>query len=158
MKKISWLLLLFILLEIFSSCLKNEICSPVIIELQAGIYTLEEMDGIIDTIPSKLDLITLTGLSIEDDYLLFDATDIDVLSLPLNNSTNESSFILSIGETKDTIRFTYEKYLLFNSIKCGVAYTYTITGIDYSTNLLQDIILTKPEIDVISAENIQLVF
>lgn len=158
MKKISWLLLLFILLGIFSSCLKNEICSPVVIELQAGIYTFEETDGIIDTIPSKLDLITLTGLSMEDDYLLFDATDIDVLSLPLNNSTNESSFILSIGETKDTIRFTYEKYLLFNSIKCGVAYTYTITGIDYSTNLLQDIILTKPEIDVISAENIQLVF
>lgn len=143
---------------IFSSCLKNEICSPVVIELQAGIYTFEETDGIIDTIPSKLDLITLRGLSIEDDYLLFDATDIDVLSLPLNNSTNESSFILSIGETKDTIRFTYEKYLLFNSVKCGVAYTYTITGINYSTNLLQDIILTKPEIDVISAENIQLVF
>jgi hypothetical protein len=150
--------LLFILLGIFSSCLKNEICSPVVIELQAGIYTFEETDGIIDTIPSKLDLITLTGLSMEDDYLLLEATDIDVFSLPLNNSINESSFILSIGDTKDTIRFTYDKHLLFNSVKCGVAYTYTITDIDYTTNLLQNIVLTKPEIDVISAENIQLVF
>ncbi len=158
MKRITWLILSFLLLGIFSSCLKNEICSPVVIELQAGIYTLEEVDGLINTIPATINIDTLNGLLMEDNYLLLNETGIDLLSLPLNDSINESSFVFSFGNTKDTIHFTYDKQILFNSVKCGVSYTYTITNIDFSTNLLQDIILINPEIDVISTENIQLVY
>ena len=158
MRRITWLILSILLLGIFSSCLKNEICSPVVIELQAGIYTFEEVDGLIDTVPATINIDTLSGLFMEDNYLLSDETGIDLLSLPLNDSINESSFIFSFGETKDTIHFTYDKELLFNSVKCGISYTYTITKIDFSSNLLQDIILINPEIDVISTENIQLVF
>jgi hypothetical protein len=158
LKKITWLILSFLLLGIFSSCLKNEICSPVVIELQAGIYAFTESDGIMDTVPTTINIDTLSGLFMEDNYLLLDETGVDLLSLPLNDSINESSFILSFGEIKDTIHFTYNKELLFNSVKCGISYTYTITNFDFSTNLLQDIILIKPEIDVISTENIQLVF
>lgn len=158
LKRITWLILSFLVLGVFSSCLKNEICSPVLIELQAGIYTFEEKDGLIDTIPASINIDTLSGLFMGGNYLLLDEKDIELLSLPLNNSINESSYIFSFGEIKDTIHFTYDKQVLFNSVKCGVSYTYTITNIDFSTNLLQDIILINPEIDVISTENIQLVF
>lgn len=158
LKRITWLILSFLVLGVFSSCLKNEICSPVLIELQAGIYTFEEKDDLIDTIPASINIDTLSGLFMGGNYLLLDEKDIELLSLPLNNSINESSYIFSFGEIKDTIHFTYDKQVLFNSVKCGVSYTYTITNIDFSTNLLQDIILINPEIDVISTENIQLVF
>lgn len=158
LKRITWLILSFLVLGVFSSCLKNEICSPVLIELQAGIYTFEEKDDLIDTIPASINIDTLSGLFMGGNYLLLDEKDIELLSLPLNNSINESSYIFSFGEIKDTIHFTYDKQVFFNSVKCGVSYTYTITNIDFSTNLLQDIILINPEIDVISTENIQLVF
>lgn len=158
LKRITWLILSFLVLGVFSSCLKNEICSPVLIELQAGIYTFEEKDDLIDTLPASINIDTLSGLFMGGNYLLLDEKDIELLSLPLNNSINESSYIFSFGEIKDTIHFTYDKQVLFNSVKCGVSYTYTITNIDFSTNLLQDIILINPEIDVISTENIQLVF
>jgi hypothetical protein len=147
-----------VVLGFSSSCLKNEICSPYIIDLQAGIYNFSESDGIIDTIPSKIDLDTLYGITLEDNYLLLNSTDTETLNFPLNDASTECSFILSFGHTKDTIHFIYEKHLLFNSVKCGVSYTYSIINIAYSTNLLQEIILINSEIDVNSAENIQLVF
>lgn len=159
MKKITWFILSFLLLGIFSSCLKNEICSPVTIELQAGIYTFEEENGsIIDTVASQIDIDSIFGLSNENNNLLINESNVNLISFPLNDSLNKSSFVLSTGNTADTIHFSYEKHVLFNSVKCGVSYTYTITKIDFSTNLLQDIILINPEIDVISTENIQLVF
>ena len=129
-----------------------------LIELQAGIYTLEEVNDALDTVPATINIDTLSGLLVEDNYLVLDETDIDLLSLPLNNSSNESSFVFSFGNLKDTIHFTYDKQILFNSVKCGISYTYTITSIDFSRNVLLDIILINPEIDVISTENIQLVF
>jgi len=158
LKRITWLILSFLILGVFSSCLKNEICSPLAIELQAGIYTLEEVNDALDTVPATINIDTLSGLLVEDNYLVLDETDIDLLSLPLNDSSNESSFVFSFGNLKDTIHFTYDKQILFNSVKCGISYTYTITSIDFSRNVLLDIILINPEIDVISTENIQLVF
>ncbi|MCD6178810.1 MAG: hypothetical protein J7K39_02795 [Bacteroidales bacterium] len=158
MKKISWLISLIVFLGVFSSCLKNEICSPVAIELQAGIYTYAETDGIVDTVATKIDIDSIFGISNENNNLLINTSDTELISFPLNDSINKSSFVLNFGLIKDTIHFTYDKHLLFRSVKCGVSYTYTITNIDYTTNFLQDIILSNPEIDVISTENIQLVF
>ena len=158
LKNLSHIVLLFVLAGLFSACLKNEICSPVAIELQAGIYTISETDGVFDTVPAIMDIDTLRALSMPESYLLLDATAIEVINLPFNNATNLSRFILSVGDSKDTIDFTYDKELLFNSVKCGVSYSYTITNYYFTTNLIQDIILINPEIDVISAENIQLVF
>jgi len=158
LKKIYHIIFFLTLIAIFSSCLKNEICSPLNIELKAGIYTIPESEGVFDTIPKEMDFDSIYALSMEDENLLLNASQINEISFPLNNLSNESSFVLCSGETKDTISFIYEKHLLFNSVKCGFTYTYTITDLKFSTHLLQNIILTNPEIDVISAENILLVY
>lgn len=158
MKKISWLLLSLITLGISSSCLKNEICSPYTIELNAGLYTLSESDGVIDTISYIMDIDSIYALNINDENLYKNELQIEQLNFPLNNATNESGFVLSIGGVADTITFSYEKHLLFYSVKCGVTNTYTITNFHYSTNFLKDIVLINPEIDVISTENIQFIF
>lgn len=146
------------ILGIFSSCLKNEVCTPAVIELKAGIYTFSESAGIMDTIAFAIDIDTLYGITVKDDYLLQDATQNKEISFPLNDMGNESSFVLSIGEEKDTLHFYYEKHLQFNSVKCGVFYTYTLTDFVYTTHILKVIVLTNPEIDAFSTENIQLVF
>jgi len=157
LKKINWIIL-FLALGISSSCLKNEICSPSNIELKAGIYTLLETDGIVDTIPLKIDLDSIYGLILEDKNWLINESQIDEINFPLNDASNETGFVLSIGGIKDTIQFAYEKHLLFNSVKCGTSYTYTINNITNSSNFLKNIILINSEINVLSTENIQLVF
>ncbi len=138
--------------------MKNEICSPVDIQLRAGIYTSDDTNISVDLLTTKIDIDSIYALTMEDNNLYLNASQIDKISFPLNDATNESSFVLCKGTTKDTISFIYDKHLIFNSIKCGVYNTYTITDIVYTTNFLQEIILTKPEINEVSAENIQLVF
>ena len=158
LKKFNWIILFFVLAGLFSSCLKNEVCTPAVIELKAGIYTFSESTGIIDTIATAIDIDTLYGITVKDDYLLGNTPQTEEISFPLNDMGLESSFVLGIGEEKDTLRFFYEKHLQFSSIKCGVFYTYTLTDFDYTTHILKDIILNNPEIDAFSTENIQLVF
>lgn len=139
--------------------MKNEICSPVDIELQAGIYSITETNGIYDTVALKIDVDSIYALNMDEDQnLLLNASQIIEISFPLDNTSNETSYVLNREGIKDTIHFFYEKHLLFNSVKCGVAYTYMITDFKFSTHLLKNIILTNPEIDVLSAENILLVY
>lgn len=152
------ILLISSTLLIFSSCLKNEICSSINIRLEAGIYNKDSNNLITGLVATKIDVDTIYAISMENNHLLLNAKQIDKIKFPLNNDTNESSFVLSFGNIKDTLHIFYDKQLYFNSIKCGVYYNYTITKIDFSTNLLQEVILTKPEINVVSAQNIQLVF
>lgn len=133
-------------------------CTPVEIRLKAGIYTFSETGGITDTIASKMDIDSIYGITVKDDNLLQNVLQADSIYFPLNDAGNESSFVLCLNESKDTIHFYYEKHLQFISVKCGVYYTYTITNIDYSTHILKDLIIKKPEIDAFSTENIQLVF
>lgn len=138
--------------------MKNEICSPVIIDLKAGIYTIDESNITFDTVPLKIDLDSVYALTMEGHNLLINTVQIENISFPLNDGTNESSFVLSIGEVKDTISFSYEKELHFISAKCGVYYTYSIINIEHSTHYLKGIVLINPKINVVSAENIHLVF
>ncbi|MBN1650960.1 MAG: hypothetical protein JW857_06510 [Bacteroidales bacterium] len=160
MKKISCLLISLIVLGISSSCLKNEICSPYAIELNAVIYTLieNENDGLFDTIPYAINIDSIYAPYIDSVNLLGNEVDIASLNFPLDNANNESSFVLSIDGVKDTVTFSYEKHILFNSVKCGITNTYTITSFHYSTHSLKALVLINPEIDVISKENIQFIF
>ena len=126
--------------------------------MQAGIYTGSVLTEPIVLSASKIDIDTLYALTQKDNNLLLKAVQVGEIALPLNNASNESSFVISMGESKDTIRVLYDKQLLFKSVKCGVTYTYIITKIEHSNNLLQKIIISNSSIDVISKENIQLVF
>lgn len=145
---------------IASSCLKNEICSPYTIELNAVIYTLSENenDGLFDTIPYAIDVDSVYSQNWDNANLYINEVEIEELNFPLDNSSNQSSFVLSIAGVKDTVTFSYEKHLLFNSVKCGVTNTYTITDFHFSTHSLKNLVLINPEIDVISTENIQFIF
>lgn len=145
---------------IASSCLKNEICSPSAIELNAVIYTLSENenDGLFDTIPYAIDVDSVYSQNWDNANLYINEVEIEELNFPLDNSSNQSSFVLSIAGVKDTVTFSYEKHLLFNSVKCGVTNTYTITDFHFSTHSLKNLVLINPEIDVISTENIQFIF
>ncbi|MBN2236641.1 MAG: hypothetical protein JW729_03725 [Bacteroidales bacterium] len=153
--KISFLL---VLLGFFSACLKNEICSPVLIEPVAGIYTVTENNGLYDTVLTMKNIDSLYSLSYSSENILYQKDQINSFNLPLNNVENQSGFVLSIDGIKDTIYLNYEKALFFYSVKCGATYTYTITNISYTTNSIKEILLINPAVNVVTAENIQLVF
>jgi len=158
LKRLIWIIFIVLGIGIFSSCLKNEICNPVDIELKAGIYSVTEVDSVMDTLTSKIDIDTLSAIGMENEYLLLAASSISEISFPLDNANNQSQFIISRGIQKDTLNFTYDKHLLFNTVKCGVAYTYTIQSIQFSTHFIKDIRLINSEINAQSTENIRLVY
>lgn len=149
---------LFLLIVFFSACLKNEICSPVLVEPVAGIYTVTENNGLYDTVLTKKNIDSLYSLSYTSENILYKEELINTFNLPLNNFENQSGFVLSIDGIKDTIYLNYEKALFFYSVKCGATYTYTLIDISYTTNSIKEILLINPAVNVVSAENIQLVF
>jgi len=158
LKKLNLTIILLLGFGILSSCLKNEICSPLLAEPQAEFFTLQENAGIIDTIPASINFDSIYGLTLENQNLIKDALGLNTISFPLNPAEIETAFVVCAAGKKDTIRFFYEKQLLFQSVKCGVYYTYTITDIHFSTNLLKGLTLIKPEVDVNSTENIQMFY
>ncbi|MBN1649854.1 MAG: hypothetical protein JW857_00920 [Bacteroidales bacterium] len=162
MKKIKLILFFIALFGIFSACMKNELCTPVQVELKAGIYTLPDTEGNIEPKLTKMDLDSVYGLTMESQNLLFNAKQINEINFPLNDASNESSFVLKfkgLNDTiQDTIHFFYEKEMHFISVKCGVYYSYQISSIESTHHQLKSIILTNPKIDVVSVENILLVY
>lgn len=158
MKHFIWIIFIVLGIGIFSSCLKNEICSPVDIELKVGIYSVTEVDSVMDTLATTIDIDTLSAIGMDNEYLLLGANSQSKISFPLDNSNNQSQFVITHGNQKDTLSFTYDKHLLFNTVKCGVAYTYSIQSIQFSTHFIKDIRLLNSEINAQSTENIRLVY
>ncbi|HAG17302.1 MAG TPA: hypothetical protein DCG69_12390 [Bacteroidales bacterium] len=152
------LLFLVLLFAIFSSCLKNEICVPLDIRVKANIYTIETVNQDQFLLTHKLDIDTLYAIGIAEKFIVLNESELSEFYLPLDNAHDQSSFVLNVGGLKDTIRIEYNKELLLNSIKCGVYYRYSITNLSYTTHLLKEIRILNPEIDVVSTENIQVVY
>lgn len=138
--------------------MKNEICSPVYNELEAGIYLSQENDGTITYVSSKINIDSIYAVTQDSNTLMTATSNVSLIDFPLNDALNECTYVISSGSIKDTLILSYDKQLLFSSVKCGVYYDYTITKIQYTSYLLKEVFITNDKINVLSDENIQLVY
>jgi len=151
-------LLLFSVILVFSSCLKNEICSPVDIQVEAGVFNKTSSPINNGLITAKIDLDSIYAIELQSKNVVKNALQIDKIRFPLNNESNQTTFVFTKGSLKDTLYINYDKQLFFSSIKCGVYYSYSLKSIEYTTNFFKEVLLIKPEVNAISVQNIQLVF
>lgn len=158
MKKIQQLIIVLILIGISAACMKNEICSPVYNELDAGIYISKENDGTITYVSSTIAIDSIYAITQENNVLMSTTSKLSQIDFPLNDALNKCTYVISSGSTKDTLTISYDKQLLFSSIKCGVYYAYTINKIEYTSYRLKEVFISNEKINVLSNENIQLVY
>lgn len=156
LKTFKHILFLLIVIGLFSSCLKNEICNPATVELNAGIYSYRTENDETVLASSTITIDSIYAIGLDKNILLNTTT--GAFSLPFDNASDKSSYVIAKGNTKDTIQIEYDKQLVFYSVKCGTYYTYTVTRIEYTHHLIQEIILNQAEVNAVATENIQVVY
>lgn len=135
-------------------CLQNQSSIPL-----AGFY-----DGTTDT-SIALDSITVYGVGAPNDSSLITTRTASMVYLPFRSDASSTSFCfrylakhLDYPELNDTVSFTYTSQPKFVSEECGAMYFYTITGVKYTTHLIDSVAVTDSLINNIDNERIKIFF
>ena len=160
---------LFILLMLLSACssidcpVNNTVCT---------VYKMMKADGATDTINDTISIITRRIVEGQDPVLINRDIKASSLNVPISydNPEDELLFFFSNQDvTTDTIYTTDSTYTLkndttiylevdtvvvsksnrmhFESIDCNPSYFHTITGVRYTRNRIDSIVLNKPEVN-----------
>ncbi len=117
----------------FTSCADDEVCEEVTAnELRIGFYVEDqgtELRAIFDSL-------TVFALERPDSLIYNKQNNVSVIELPLNPHNNESAFVLDFYLIRDTLRLTYIREEHLTSVECGFAMFFSITDVQYSTNLI----------------------
>lgn len=153
MKGIFFILLFHTILSCFLSCSEND-CSlggrP-----SARFTFLNSKNG---KVINLFDSLTVTALG-TDSILLNRGKAINHIILPLSYVNQETTFILHYTRfLRDTIWVTHENFPHFISIDCGVSMFYHLRQIQYTTFLLDSILLVNPDINDNEKENCRIYY
>lgn len=110
---------------------------------------------------------TLTVYSLGTDSILINKdTKINYFTLPLNYTSNETTFILNYKQLNDSTPTILRDTLLiyhtniehFVSLDCGIKMFYHLDSIRYTTHVMDSIIMQNPEIDDHEKGNFKIYF
>lgn len=130
-------------------------CSSIDCPLNNMVYTnyiIYNSHGERDTLR---DTLTVTTTSAEEGYdvvVLNKDVDIDSFSLPISYALDCDVFYMeltdSLGNTlNDTISVSKENTQHFESLDCTPSYFHTITGVEYTRNAIDSLIITDTEVN-----------
>jgi hypothetical protein len=94
--------------------------------------------------------VTVKGIGAPGDSLLADSIDLQQLYLPLQVSTNSSSFVFDFnveGLPPDTLTLHYEAVPYFLSNECGAMYLFNMQGFTVTHNMIDSVALPYPVIN-----------
>ena len=134
-----------ILISIFTSCGTQDVCDDDNQSFFVARFRTTVTGDINDTI--------VAGISIygiregRTDSLLYDSTEVGRMELPLDPSSDQSKFVLTIAEERDTLLLmhTSEAYLI--SYNCGFAARFTLQDFTAVGGIIADMELISASID-----------
>lgn len=140
-----------------SGCLDNQSSIPL-----AGFYSSESGAAV------ALDSLDIGGAGAPDDSLLVKAgTAVSSVYLPLRFRDTSTDFFIryrypALGldspEYDDVISLTYSSEPYFVSEECGAMYRYRITGMSYTTHMIDSVVVTDSLITNTDVERLRIYF
>lgn len=91
-------------------------------------------------------------------FIYNNAPKINFLFLPLNPSTQETSFILRINGINDTVTFINTSFPHLISKECGYVFFYEINEYEFTKSIIDTIIVTNKRITTSNEENIRIFY
>lgn len=135
-------------------CLQNQSSIPL-----AGFY-----DSTTDNTVA-LDSITVYGVGAPNDSSLISTRRASMVYLPFRSEASSTSFCfrylakaLDHPEINDTVTFAYSSQPKFVSEECGAMYIYHITGVKYTTHIIDSVAVTDSLINNLDTERIKIFF
>lgn len=140
-----------------SGCLDNQNSLPL-----AGFYASET------GAPVSLDSLDIGGVGAVDDSLLLKAgRAASSVYLPLRSQKDFTEFFVHYAYPEqglddqalnDTIGFTYASEPYFASEECGAMYRYKVSRLDYTTHLIDSVVLVDSLITNVDTERLRIYF
>ncbi|HUX95861.1 MAG TPA: DUF6452 family protein [Bacteroidales bacterium] len=134
-----------------SSCLDLSCIDETEAYVKAGFYSYSSYKP---TIPDSL---SLSGVN--KDLFIYDKEKITPpVLIPLNDTTNNSLFVIKINGITDTIEFLYWSYPHLISKECGYSMFHTVDTIFYTKHSIDSISLINENITTSNVENISIYY
>lgn len=138
-----------------SGCTENQSSIPL-----AGFYNSATGRSIV------LDSIAVGGVGAPDDSLLYSpGTRLTEIYLPLRSLDSSTSFFIHYAETgldfpelNDTITLDYTSTPYFASEECGAMYRYNITRMDYTTHMIDSVVIVDSLITNVAVRQFKIFF
>lgn len=137
-----------------TGCLQNQSSVPL-----AGFYNSADDKTI------GIDSLSVYGVGAPNDSSLITTKVASRVYLPFRSESSSTSFCfrylakaLDYPRLNDTITFTYTSEPKFVSEECGAMYFYTITGVTYTTHLIESVEVTDSLINNTDIEKIRIYF
>jgi hypothetical protein len=103
------------------------------------------------------DSVTLYGLG--RDSIIYDkARIIPPALIPLRDSTDHSTFVITINGVTDTLEFSYWSYPHLVSRECGYAFYHHIVTIYHTKHAIDSVSKTNENVTTLNGENIRIYY
>lgn len=157
MKQIIYIpLIIFMLSGV--SCTENQECRKnTNVKMKVGFYkkTLNESTSTYTTSSLSIDSITVQGLG-KDSILYNNTKNISAIDLPLNKFANESKFVVTFNQTKDTLTIEHKNTDYYLSMECGCIKAHSIDTVLTTNHFIDSVTISNHNVNTNYAEHIQL--
>ncbi|MDT3387280.1 MAG: DUF6452 family protein [Bacteroidota bacterium] len=120
-------------------------CSSVDCPLNNTVSANFQLEGNVTKLTDVLTISTLLHNG-NDSILLNQLQSAQKFSLPMSYGQDEDVLFFQTGTIKDTVWIAKENHPHFVSVDCGVNFFHTVTGIRYTRNALDSIVINQKEV------------
>ena len=142
---------LFVLIILLFSCIQGSCFDETESYLKASLFS-NSFGKVVSP-----DSLTVYGLN-RDSLIYSKISDITVALLPLNDTTESSSFVIKINGISDTVEFHYSSYPHLISKECGYTYYHHLDSANYTKHIISNITLDSPTVTNLKIENITIYY
>ena len=149
-----------------ASCSEDDDCSGNARHmLTAGIYTTLQVGGEHVSIPDTLDIVNIYAFG-TDSVIINNQSNASKLSLPLRTNKEETTLVISYVASsdttsiipRDTIVFRHLNTPYFLTLDCNFAVKQELTGVSFTTHLLDSVVIINPTASIDGTENIKIYY
>lgn len=125
-------------------------CSSIDCPLNNTAHVNYRLAGLVTTLADTLTIST-TKTTGEDSVLINRDVDVDSFLLPMSYTQPQDIFYVELRDTLgnvtvDQVTVTKEDHPHFESVDCNPSYFHTITGVTWTTERIDSIVINNPEV------------
>ena len=103
---------------------------------------------------TSIDSLTVYGTG-RADSMIYQNAILKTLTLPMDPSATTCGFVISNGTITDTITVTYSGKYHFISKPCGYTYLYNVSGVRFTRNRLDNVLVINNDVGLYAKENLR---
>jgi hypothetical protein len=102
--------------------------------------------------------LTMYAINIDTAKIYDNAPEIQPVLIPLNASTDNCTFIITMNGVTDTLEFWYNSFPSLVSKECGYTFFHSLDSLEFTNNLIDTILIYNNRITTTNEDNIRIFY